>query len=362
MNKIVLLAGARPNFMKIAPLYRALTSRNISAFLAHTGQHYDDKMSEIFFRELGIPQPDVNLGIGPGDRITQTRKIVQSLTPILVERKPDAIVVVGDVTSTAAGAMAGVITGTPVVHVEAGLRSFNWAMPEELNRMIADHHSDLLLVSDPQGLTHLKHERIPEERVHFVGNIMIDTLQHALKQTEERTMLQDHGLVPKGYGLVTMHRPENVDHPEHLASLVETLGMVAEKLPLILPLHPRTKSRLEAAVLSFSPKIRVVDPLGYIDMLTLSKHAKMALTDSGGLQEETTALGIPCITLREETERPITVEQGTSEVLGRDRGAILAAVDRILAGDWKKGSIPDGWDGKTAERIADLLKSFKPRT
>lgn len=356
MRNVVLLAGARPNFMKIAPLYRALSARGISTYLVHTGQHYDDTMSDIFFRELGIPQPDVNFGIGTGDRLTQTRKIMQALVPLLQERKPDAIIVVGDVTSTAAGTLAGVKAGIPVAHVEAGLRSFNWEMPEELNRMIVDHHSDILFVSDPKGLEHLRNECIPEDRVHFVGNIMIDTLRHALTQTGDRTILADHDLQSSDYGLVTMHRPENVDHEDRLASLVRTLGTVAEKIKLILPLHPRTKSRLETSGLALSQNIKVIDPVGYIDMLTLTKNAKLALTDSGGLQEETTALGIPCITLREQTERPITVDIGTSEVLGRDHDAILGAVDRILRGEWKKGGIPDGWDGQAAERIADIIQ------
>lgn len=343
--------------MKIAPLYRALKSRGISTYLVHTGQHYDDVMSDIFFRELGIPKPDINFSVGTGDRLTQTRKIMQALAPLLQERKPDAIIVVGDVTSTAAGTLAGVKAGIPVAHVEAGLRSFNWEMPEELNRMIVDHHSDLLFVSDPKGLEHLRNECIPDERVHFVGNIMIDTLQHALTQTGERTILADHGLQPSDYGIVTMHRPENVDHPDRLSSLVRTLGSVAEKIKLILPLHPRTKSRLETSNLELSSSICVIDPVGYIDMLTFTKHAKFALTDSGGVQEEATVLGIPCITLREQTERPITVDIGTSEVLGRDHEAILDAVDRILRGEWKKGGIPEGWDGKTAERIADIILS-----
>jgi UDP-N-acetylglucosamine 2-epimerase (non-hydrolysing) len=341
--------------MKIAPLYRALQSRGISTYIVHTGQHYDDAMSDIFFRELGIPQPDINFGIGTGDRLTQTRKIMQALVPLLQERKPDAIIVVGDVTSTAAGTLAGVKAGIPVAHVEAGLRSFNWEMPEELNRMIVDHHSDLLFVSDPKGMEHLRNECIPDDRVHFVGNIMIDTLHHALTQTGERTILSDHGLQPSDYGIVTMHRPENVDHPDRLSSLVRTLGAVAEKIKLIFPLHPRTKSRLETSNLELSSSIRVIDPVGYIDMLTLTKHAKLALTDSGGVQEEATVLGIPCITLREQTERPITVDIGTSEVLGRDHEAILNAVERISRGEWKKGGIPEGWDGKAAERIAEII-------
>lgn len=344
--------------MKIAPLYRALSVRGISVFLIHSGQHYDDAMSDIFFRELGIPHPDVNFGIGSGDRITQTRKIIQALVPLLQEQRPDAIIVVGDVMSTAAGTMAAVKADVRVVHVEAGLRSFNWSMPEELNRMIADHHSDLLFVSDPAGMEHLRREGIPDERVRFAGNIMIDTLHHALAQTDARTIVADHELRPGAYGIVTLHRPENVDRYECLSSLIRTFGMVSEKIDLIFPMHPRTKKRMEEMDVRLPDSVRVIEPLGYIDMLALTKHARLVLTDSGGLQEETTVLGIPCITLREQTERPITVDVGTSEVLGRDHDAIVNAVDRILRGEWKKGGIPEGWDGKTAERIADVLWNF----
>jgi UDP-N-acetylglucosamine 2-epimerase (non-hydrolysing) len=358
MKHVVLLAGARPNFMKIAPLYRALSERGISVFLVHSGQHYDDAMSDIFFRELGIPHPDVNLGIGSGDRITQTRKIVQKLVPLLQERKPDALIVVGDVTSTAAGTISALRTGTRSIHVEAGLRSFNWSMPEELNRMIADHYSDFLFVSDPAGIEHLRREGIPEERVFFAGNIMIDTLHHALSQTAQRSILADHGLRAGMYGIVTMHRPENVDHADRFTSFIRTLTAVSEKIDLVFPMHPRTKKRLEDMHTTLPDTIRVIDPLGYIDMLTLTKDAKLVLTDSGGLQEETTVLGVPCITLRDETERPITVEVGTSEVLGCDHDAIMHAVDRIVRGEWKKGSIPDGWDGKTAERVANHIQDF----
>lgn len=355
MKRILLLAGARPNFMKIAPLMRAFSTYSIDAYLVHTGQHYDEKMSNIFFKELEIPEPDVNLGVGPGDRISQTKKIVDKLVPLLHERKPDAILVVGDVTSTAAGAIAGIVAGTLVIHVEAGLRSFNWKMPEELNRMIADHHSELLFVSDASGIENLKNENILDDKVFFVGNIMIDTLRYLERKSDDSTILQQLNLTEKEYVLLTMHRPENVDDREALASLVETLGMVGERIPIVLPLHPRTEARLEEFQVSLPNTVQAIEPVGYLDMLALNKNARFVLTDSGGLQEETTVLGIPCITLRNETERPETVRVGTSAIAGRDREKILEYVQQILNGDWKKGEIPEFWDGHTAERIAEIL-------
>ncbi|MFH1292179.1 MAG: UDP-N-acetylglucosamine 2-epimerase (non-hydrolyzing) [bacterium] len=355
MKNFVILAGARPNFMKIAPLNAALRERGAQTFIVHTGQHYDHNMSDVFFRELGIPQPDVNLGVGSGDRKTQSQKIISALVPLLREKSPDAIIVVGDVTSTAAGAMAGVMAGIPVVHVEAGLRSFNWKMPEELNRMIADHHSDLLFVNEISGVENLKNESVSEERIHLVGNIMIDTLRKAEPYADKSTILAKHGLRSGEFGLLTMHRPENVDFPEALESLCESLRLVAEQMPLVYPLHPRTKARLAEFGLQLDPRIKLIDPVSYFDMLALIKNVKLVLTDSGGLQEETTALGVPCITLREQTERPITVTEGTSEIVGRDRQMILQGVERIKSGNWKIGKVPDLWDGRVAYRIADIL-------
>jgi UDP-N-acetylglucosamine 2-epimerase (non-hydrolysing) len=359
MKKIMLIAGARPNFMKIAPLCRAFDARGIEFFLVHTGQHYDIKMSEVFFSDLDIPFPHVNLDIGSGERISQTKKILDRLVPVLEEQKPDAILVVGDVLSTAAAAMAALVTDTPLIHVEAGLRSFNWAMPEELNRMIADHHSDLLFVSDPSGMKHLLNEGIPEERVHYVGNIMIDALKYAEQKTAQSTVLRDLNLQSKQYGVLTMHRPENVDHEEILQELVGALRRIAEEMPLIFPIHPRTKKQLDQFSISLPKNIRCIDPQGYVDMLTLVKNAKLALTDSGGLQEETAVLDVPCLTLRQETERPITVTHGTSEVVGHDAEKIYESFRLIMRDEWKKNALPDYWDGKTAERIADILNDYE---
>ncbi len=357
MKTVFLIAGARPNFIKIAPLYEALLSKDIGVVLVHTGQHYDANMSDVFFKELGIPDPDIHLGVGAGDRIAQSQRITAALIPLLTERKPSAIIVVGDVTSSAAGAMAGVAANIPVVHVEAGLRSHNWSMPEELNRMIADHHSDYLFVSDDAGLVHLENERIPKEKIHYVGNIMIDSLRKSEPLAEASDVLERLQLTPKSYGVLTMHRPETVDHPETLRVVWESLKKISETLPLIFPVHPRTKARMqELAGDNF--RIKIVDPMGYLDMIKLVKNSKLVLTDSGGLQEETTAMSIPCITLRDETERPSTVTYGTSEVVGRDPEKILAAFERAMNGDWKNGGLPPHWDGKTAERIANILSEL----
>ncbi|TAK04890.1 UDP-N-acetylglucosamine 2-epimerase (non-hydrolyzing) [Patescibacteria group bacterium] len=355
MKHIALVAGARPNFMKVAPLRAALAARGARITFIHTGQHYDPLMSDVFFRDLGLPAPDVHLGVGPGDRIVQSKAIVEVLVPILKTQAPDVLVVVGDVTSTAAAAMAGVLAGVPVAHVEAGLRSFHWPMPEELNRMIADHHSRWLFVTEPSGVANLHAERIPDERVHLVGNVMIDTLRRLEPQAAESGVLARLGLTPGGYGVLTLHRPENVDDPESFRALAETLAKTAERLPLVYPVHHRVRDRLEGTALAAAPGVRIIEPLGYVDMLALVRAAKAVVTDSGGLQEETTALGVPCLTLRGQTERPITVDVGTSEIVGHDPAVISAAVERVLAGTWKKGRVPELWDGHAAERIADIL-------
>ncbi len=355
MKKFLLVVGTRPNFIKVAPLYRALKARGAEITLVHTGQHFSPGMSDVFFTELEIPEPHVHLGIGAGDRVTQTRKIIIALSEYLRQNPHDRVVVFGDVMSTAAAAIAAVQSDVPVAHVEAGLRSFHWPMPEELNRMIADHHADMLFVTEPSGVENLRNEAIPEERIHFTGNIMIDSLRHAEQVAWRSPILTTLGLPPQSYGVLTLHRPENVDQRHTFEPLWAALGQAASRIPLVLPLHPRTKERLVQYGLPTPPGIRVIDPIGYIDMLALTKNAKFVMTDSGGLQEESYALGIPCITLRGQTERPITVDFGTNEVVGRDRAKILDAVERILLGRWKQGVLHPLWDGHASERIADIL-------
>jgi len=354
MRNIFLIAGARPNFMKIAPLHRALTSRGVACTLVHTGQHYDQNMSDVFFKQLNIPAPDINLGIGAGDRIEQSHRVMKQLVPLLEEKRPDAVLVVGDVTSTAAAAMAGCMAGIPVIHVEAGLRSGNLKMPEEHNRMIADHLSQFCFVTEPVGMKNLRFEGISESRAFFVGNVMIDTLRN-VETLLSPTLLDTYGVKPSEYAVLTMHRPETVDDEALLRLMCETLGEIGRKTKIIFPMHHRMRMKLDEFNIPFPEHIMILEPVGYIEMLTLVKHAKYVLTDSGGLQEETTIFGVPCVTMRDQTERPITCEVGTSEIVGRDPAKIHDAVNRILSGKWKTGRIPDLWDGRAAERIADIL-------
>ncbi len=355
MKECVLVAGARPNFMKIAPLMRALQARGVVTCLVHTGQHYDAKMSDIFFSELRIPEPDVHLGVGSGARVDQTRAIAHGLGDVLRQRRVDAIVVVGDVTSTVGGAIAGVLAGVPVIHIEAGLRSFHLGMPEEVNRILVDHYSDRLFTTEPIAANHLQAEGIDPAKIHYVGNVMIDTLRTHEAEADAREIVASLGLSPKTYGLLTLHRPDTVDHKEVFCDVWETLTRVSEQYPLVMPMHHRTRARMQQFGIQVPATIRLIEPLGYLDVLQLMKRAALVLTDSGGIQEETTALGVPCLTLRRETERPITIDEGTNELLGVDRERILDAVDRVRRGVWKRGRIPDLWDGHAAERIADIL-------
>lgn len=356
--KIILVAAARPNFMKIAPLWRALSAApaDFTPLLVHTGQHYDRNMSDVFFEDLGMPTPHEHLGVGSGSHAEQTAGVLVAMERTCLRERPDCIVVVGDVNATMASTIAAKKLHIDVAHVEAGLRSGDRTMPEEINRILTDGIADLLLTPSADADENLAREGVPSERIVRVGNIMIDSLTHALARVADRACCVRHGLAAKDYGLVTLHRPANVDDPEKLAALFA--GLQSIDYPLIFPVHPRTRKVMEAAGLSslFSDggSLVLVDPLGYDDFLSLTSDARFVITDSGGIQEETTYLGIPCLTMRPNTERPVTVVEGTNELvtLASLPGRALAAME----GRWKKGRIPDLWDGRTAERIAAVLR------
>jgi UDP-N-acetylglucosamine 2-epimerase (non-hydrolysing) len=367
LGPVICVVGARPNFMKMAPILRALKQHvpPLPVLLVHTGQHYDKDMSDRLFEDLQLPRPDVNLEVGSATHAVQTAEVMRRFEPVIDEHMPCCVLVVGDVNSTLACSLVAVKKGIPVAHVEAGLRSYDRAMPEEINRILTDQLSDRLYTTERTAEGNLSLEGISADRVHFVGNVMIDSLiaskPHARSARDTLTAFQvdasvlDHAC---GYGVVTLHRPSNVDEPKTLRALLETLAEVAAKVPLVFALHPRTRSNIERfALLDLidSAKMVLLPAQGYLEMLGLMSGATLVLTDSGGLQEETTALGVPCLTLRENTERPITVEQGTNILVGRNREAILAGVDDILAGKGKRGRIPELWDGHAAERIASDL-------
>ncbi len=355
MKRILLVGGARPNFMKLAPLVRAFVARGIECPLLHTGQHYAALLSDIFFQELGLPAPTYALGVGSSDRRTQTQAIVQGILPILRGESWDAVLVVGDVTSTVAATMAAVEVGIPVIHVEAGLRSFNWQMAEELNRVFVDRYATWLFTTEPAAKKHLLNEGISADSVFEVGNVMVDTLHHMQASVDASTILARLNLQNGAYGVVTIHRPELIDQPEKLRAVWAALTTIHASLPFIFPIHPRTRRVFELAELLKEGGVICIDPLGYADMQHLVREARCVFTDSGGLQEETTALGVPCFTLREETERPITVSEGTSMIVGHDSEKILAAFDAFRASGHKQGRVPALWDGRAAERIADIL-------
>lgn len=365
-RELLCVVGARPNFMKIAPLMRAFGAANgISACLVHTGQHYDAAMKTAFFEQLAIPEPDVDLGVGSASHAVQTAEIMKRFEPVVDERQPDAILVVGDVNSTIACALVAAKKGVPVVHVEAGLRSFDRTMPEEINRILTDQLSARLYTTERAALANLTREGIAPERVRFVGNVMIDTLlANRERAPTPRAVFERAGIdaarhPASPFGLVTLHRPSNVDDAETLARLLATLSGLASDLPLVFPVHPRTRARLEQAGLleRAADAMLLLPPLDYLDMLGLMARARLVLTDSGGIQEETTALGVPCLTMRESTERPITVEQGTNTIVGSDPERILATAREALNNGGKAGRIPELWDGRAAERIsADLAE------
>jgi UDP-N-acetylglucosamine 2-epimerase (non-hydrolysing) len=352
------VVGARPNFMKVAPLLQALGRRGIPQRLVHTGQHFDARMSGIFFEELGLPRPDEDLGVGSGSHGEQTGRVMIAFERSLLALvpRPDVVVVPGDVNSTLAAGLVAAKLGIPVAHLEAGLRSFDRTMPEELNRVAVDHLADLLLTPSPDADENLAREGIPAARVARVGNLMIDTLLAHLPAARARRVPAAMGLAPGGYAVVTLHRPSNVDEPAALARLLGVLAEVAGALPVVFPVHPRTRARIAAAGLEDRARaLQLVEPLGYLEFLSLTSAARLVLTDSGGLQEESTALGIPCLTLRENTERPITVSEGTNEVVGTDPERILDAARRALASPPRRGRAPALWDGRAGERAADAV-------
>lgn len=361
--KILNVVGARPNFMKIAPLIRDMNARKdrIEHLLVHTGQHYDKSMSDDFFVQLGIPQPDVNLGIGSASHAQQTAKILTAFESVLVEHNPDMVVVVGDVNSTMACALVAAKSGVKVAHVEAGLRSFDRTMPEEINRILTDALSDLLFTTEEAGNENLRREGIPREKIFFVGNVMIDTLVHCLAAMPPGP--PHPGLEKKEYAVITLHRPSNVDHPETLKGMLRAFQDISKNLRLVIPLHPRTRANIERfglsdALRALEENAVVTGPAGYVDMLRLVKDSRMVITDSGGIQEETTYLGVPCITLRANTERPSTVTLGTNTLVGSDTGKLLRAVERVMLDSHARGTIPPLWDGHASERIVEhLLRS-----
>jgi UDP-N-acetylglucosamine 2-epimerase (non-hydrolysing) len=356
--RISLVAGARPNFMKLAPLVFALKKAGVSPRIVHTGQHYDEKMSDAFFDDLGIPTPDVNLGVGSGSHVFQIAEVMRQFETELARNPADIVVVMGDVNSTLAAALAAQKCGTKVAHVEAGLRSFDRTMPEEINRILTDGLSDWLFVSEPSGETNLRREGIDPSRIHFVGNVMIDTLLAHSERARGLGYHRELGLVQQKYQLVTLHRPSNVDSPERLESILRGLKQLSEELTTVFVVHPRTRTRLEQEGprrLVADGNFALIEPLGYLAMLSLMQTARIVLTDSGGMQEETTALGIPCLTLRENTERPVTVEIGTNALVGWKSDEIVSAAQKILSGTSPRGRVPDKWDGRASERIVDVL-------
>ena len=365
MIRILNIVGARPNFMKVAPIQR-LMEKNRDTFdpvLIHTGQHYDERMSQFFFNDLGLPEPDVFLGVGSGSHAEQTARIMIEFEKVCLQYKPDLVLVVGDVNSTAACSLVASKLWIPVAHVEAGLRSFDRQMPEEINRLVTDALSDYLFIHEKSGEENLLKEGVDKSKIHFVGNCMIDSLIGLMEKAEQSDIMQKMKLEKQGFVLVTLHRPSNVDDKENFIPIMTALKEIQEQLPVIFPIHPRTRKNIETfgmeKEVSSLKNLYLTEPLGYFDFIKLQKYCKFVLTDSGGLQEESTYMGIPCLTVRENTERPVTVTLGTNEIVGTDTGKIIDSADKIMSGNWKKGEIPPLWDGKAAERIVRILSQHK---
>jgi len=366
MLKIISVVGARPNFMKVAPLHRAFAAHadRVRHMICHTGQHYDEKMSKIFFEDLDLPQPDIYLGVGSGSHAEQTARVMVEFEKVLREEQPDLVIVVGDVNSTLACSVTASKLKIPVAHVEAGLRSFDREMPEEINRLVTDVLSDYLFVTEQAGIDNLKREGIPDAKVFFTGHVMIDSLAYYRKKAAMSDALASFDLMPKAFTLVTLHRPSNVDVKENLEKILSLFESIQSDTRFIFPVHPRTRTRIAefglAERFDAIKSLTLCDPIGYLDFLKLMDNAALILTDSGGIQEESTWLGVPCITLRENTERPITAEIGTNEVVGLNIPLAVEKSRAALNGSAKEGNIPELWDGRAAERIvAILLEKFQ---
>ena len=359
MKKVISVVGARPNFMKVAPIHRAFQKYkdSIQHLICHTGQHYDEKMSKVFFEDLELPKPDFYLGVGSGSHAEQTANVMIKFEKILLEEKPDMIIVVGDVNSTIACSLTAAKLHIKIIHVEAGLRSGDREMPEEINRVLTDAISDLLFVTEKSGIENLKNEGVSNGKVYFTGNVMIDSLVYFKPKIANSDFLNNFGLESQKYVLVTLHRPSNVDDKHQLIKLIDVLNTLADKRKVLFPIHPRTKKNLTdfGLIEKISKNLILTDPIGYLDFLTLTSNAELIVTDSGGIQEESTFMGIQCITLRTSTERLITVEVGTNQLLGNDLEKAKIAAIEVLDGKLKKGSIPELWDGKAAERIVSII-------
>jgi UDP-N-acetylglucosamine 2-epimerase (non-hydrolysing) len=369
MLKLMCVCGARPNFMKIAPLMDAFAKTGqIQTILVHTGQHYDEKMSKHFFTDLGIPEPDINLEVGSGSHASQTAEIIRRFEPVVVQHKPDWVVVVGDVNSTIACALVACKLGIKVAHVEAGLRSFDRTMPEEINRLLTDSISDLLLVSEPSGVENLQREGVADEKVHFVGNVMIDTLMRHRARADQSQILEAMKLLRGRYAVVTLHRPSNVDDPVMLGSILDAFEQIAQEMAIVFPMHPRTRKNI--GTMGLEKRMTAIrdlitpEPLGYLDFLKLMADSAIVLTDSGGVQEETTILGVPCLTLRLNTERPVTITEGTNRLTKPEAAAIVSAYRDQMAKfkdrQATRTTQPALWDGKAAERIAQVFLNQTP--
>lgn len=358
MQNVVSVVGARPNFMKLAPVARRLIERrDVRHFIVHTGQHYDRNMSGAFFEELGVPEPDRNLDVGSGSHAQQTAAIMQRFEPVCMELAPEIVLVYGDVNSTVAAALVATKLGIPVGHVEAGLRSGDWSMPEEINRVVTDRLSDVLLVPSRDAIDNLVREGLPRERIHFVGNVMIDSLIRALPAAKESDTLNRHELLGRRYLLVTLHRPSNVDQPEQLTALLRALSDLARDLPVVFPMHPRTKRRVAEVGWNGvqGSDLRIVDPVSYLEMLSLTTNAALVITDSGGLQEETSYLGVPCLTVRQNTERPVTCIQGTNRLVEPTYAGILESAKQVLGAPPSESGQIERWDGLAGERIVEVI-------